>query len=270
MTQAKAVCVELLGRPTQVELEACLAAEQRVNVFGFVDLLVFFVTTLLVIAAQAFLLSLVLVCVGVCGGVLVVCIVSGVQDRAGVFKNEFPQWDAMNGGRIDSDGITLFDGASWSMYRWGSFSHAIVANNAISFVPALKSTCPVMIGQNMLVARVSGNVVEEWETFCKSSVNLLLRTRTGANTDGLADDPSQMRANVELMCNRERLRSVSVESGAVSFSGDVTTRDLERISTGTAALARTSRSRVVILLLMLFGGLIFGGVSDLWLARRGF
>ena len=257
--------VELLGRPTQVELEACLAAEQRVNVFGFVGLLVFFITPLLVIAAQAFLLSLFLVCVGVCGGVIVVYVVSGVKYRAGVFKNEFPQWDAMDGGRIDSDGIALFDGDSWSMYRWGWFSHAIVANNAISFIPALKSKCPVMIGQNMLVSGVSGNVVEEWETFCKSSVNLLLRTRTGANTDGLADDPSQMRANVELMCNRERLRSVSVESGAVSFSGDVTTRDLERISTGTAELARTSRSRVVILLLLLFGGLIFGGVSDLWL-----
>jgi len=257
--------VELLGRPTQVELEACLAAEQRVNVFGFVGLLVFFITPLLVIAAQAFLLSLFLVCVGVCGGVIVVYVVSGVQYRAGVFKNEFPQWDAMDGGRIDSDGITLFDGDSWSMYRWGWFSHAIVANNAISFIPAVKSKCPVMIGQNMLLSGVSGNVVEEWETFCKCSVNLLLRTRTGANTGGMADDPSQMRANVELMCNRERLRSVSVEPGAISFSGDVTTRDLERISTGTAELARTSRSRVVILLLMLFGGLIFGGVSDLWL-----
>lgn len=257
--------VELLGRPTQVELEACLAAEQRVNVFGFVGLLVFFITPLLVIAAHAFLPSLFLVCVGVCGGVIVVYVVSGVQYRAGVFKNEFPQWDAMDGGRIDSDGITLFDGDSWSMYRWGWFSHAIIANNAISFIPALKSKCPVMIGQNMLVSGVSGNVVEEWERFCKSSVDLLLRSRTGANTDGLADDPSQMRANVELMCNRERLRSVPVESGAVSFSGDVTTRDLERISTGTAALPRTTRSRVVILLLMLFGGLIFGGVSDLWL-----
>ena len=257
--------VEILRGPTQVELEACLAAEQRVNVFGFVGLLVFFITPLLVIAAQAFLPSLFLVCVGVCGGVIVVYVVSGVQYRAGVYKNEFPQWDAMDGGRIDSDGITLFEGDSWSMYRWGWFSHAIVANNAISFIPALKSKCPVMIGQNMLVSGVSGHVVEEWERFCKSSVDLLLRSRTGANTDGLADDPSQMRANVELMCNRERLRSVPVESGAVSFSGDVTTRDLERISTGTAALPRTTRSRVVILLLMVFGGLIFGGVSDLWL-----
>ena len=253
--------VDFVGRPTQKELRACLAAEQRGNVLGVVGLLVVLITPLLVAAANTFLPSLFLICLGVCGAVSVVCTVSGVRYRAGVFKNEFPQWDSMDGAQIDSDGITLVEGDSWLMYRWGWFSHAFVANNGILFVPALKSKCPVLIGQNMLVGGVSGNVASEWKTFCKLSVELLTPSRNGVNKKRLNIDPTQKHLNVELICNRERLRTVSLEPGAIPFSGDVTTSDLELIAIDAAALRRTLRSRIVIGLLLIFGGLLVAGIS---------
>ena len=257
--------VELVGRPKQKDLRACLVAEQRINVVGLAVAFVSLITPMVVIVVERFPLGLLVMSVGVCGLLMVAYVVSAVRYRAGVFRNAFPQWDAADGGRIDSDGIALFEGESWVLYRWGWFSHAIVADHAISFVPNLRSKCPVLIGQDMLVTEVSGNALDEWETFIKLSVDLLERSRTTFYRNRQAIDPTQVRSNVELMCNRERLRTVVVDVGAVSFSGDVTTRDLERIATVSAVLRRTLRSRMVIGLLTLFGGLLVGGISELWL-----
>lgn len=256
--------IEFRGRPTQRELKACLSAEQRGSVLGFVGLLLFFMP-LLQIAANASSPSFFLICVGVCGWVIVLYTVSGVRYRAGLFTNEFPQWDAMDGGRIDENGITLVEGDSWFLYRWGWFSHACAANNAILFVPALQSKCPLLIGKNMLVPGRPENVVVDWKSFCNASVELLHRSQNGFYKKRLKVDSAQRRLNVELICNRERLRTVSLDSGAIPFSGDVTTRDLERISIDAVALRRTLRSRMVIGLLLIFGGLIASGISALLL-----
>ncbi len=257
--------VQLLGHPTHTELNACLAAEQRGNWLGFSALLVFFLVPALVAAANTSLPSLFLVCAGVCGGVVVMYAVSQVRYRAGVFENEFPQWAAMDGGQIDSDGITLFEGDSWLMYRWRWFSHAVVAGNVISFVPALRSKCPVLVGQNMLVYEGFEDVVSDWEAFCKSSVDFLDLSRGAFYKKRLTIDPAQTRSNVELICNRARLRTISPEPGSVSFCGDVTTRDLEQVSKHAVALTRTFRSRFVVGSLLICGGLIAGGLSALLL-----
>ncbi|MAI72364.1 MAG: hypothetical protein CMM01_15830 [Rhodopirellula sp.] len=257
--------VELVGRPTDEELQAFLAEEKSGNLVGLLGLLGFLIMPLLVVVIQHFLLGLLAIVGGVCGLILFMYIVSGVRYRAGVFKNEFPQWDAFDGGRIDSDGVTVFEGDSWSMFHWEWFSHVIVCKNVISFMPNLKSKCPVLIGQKMVCPGVSANVVGEWERVSKDAVELLERTRSAFYKNRLAIDPSQARSNMALICNRQRRRTVSVEAGAFPFSGDVSTADLERIPRGNAGLKRTRRSRLVLASVLLFGGLIVSGISELWL-----
>ena len=110
--------IEFWGSPRQRELKACLSAEQRGSVLGFVGSLLFLMP-LLQIAANTSYPSFLLICVGVCGWVIVLYTLSGVWYRAGLFTNEFPQWDAMDGGRIDEHGITLVEGGSWFLCGGG-------------------------------------------------------------------------------------------------------------------------------------------------------
>ena len=256
--------LELVGCPTSQQLRCFIAAERSLSLAGSMAIICL-ISPLLIISFVEALPGLFAISIGVSGLVLVMHIVSTVQYRVGLFKNQYPQWDALDGGRIDSNGLTLFDGDSWLLYRWVWFSHAIVTRSAISFIPCLQSKCPVLVGETMLLSGASGNAIEEWELFSKSAVDQLERSQGAFYKHRLNIDPSRTRSNLELICDRGRHRTVATEAGAVEFSGDVTTRDLEQIPEGIGDLTRTRRSLVVIVLITLFGGLIAGGVSELWL-----
>lgn len=255
--------VELSGRPTDNELRSCLAAEQGISLQGFVGLMFFFVSPMALIAINERLVALGAVIAGFGGFMAIVYCVSGVRYRAGVFKNTFPDWDSVDAGKSSTDGITLFLGDSWMFYRWDWFSHAVMGRLAILLAPKLRTKCPVVIGQNMLVCDVPANAVDDWERFSKSSSEVLETTQTSSNSKREEVDQTQGGAVAQLMCDRNRSRTISCEAGAVNFSGDISTQDLVRASTGDVELKRTRRSRIVIGLLLSCGALIAGGLSDL-------
>ncbi len=136
--------LELVGCPTSQQLRCFIAAERSLSLAGSMAIICL-ISPLLIISFVEALPGLFAISIGVSGLVLVMHIVSTVQYRVGLFKNQYPQWDALDGGRIDSNGLTLFDGDSWLLYRWVWFSHAIVTRSAISFIPCLQSKCPVLV-----------------------------------------------------------------------------------------------------------------------------
>jgi len=200
---------------------------------------------------------------GVCGlGGLIVA-VSTVRYRVGLFTNQFPHWNSMNRGRVSVVGISVFDGESWTLHRWDWFSHAIVAKSVICFFPAGQSKCPVFVGKAMLQPNVHAKVNEEWLDFDKAVRRQLVRERTLFQKQGTAIDHSRGRRNMELFADQQRERTVTIESGAIPFSGDVTTDDLQEIPEGNRGGLRTLRSQIVLVMLWVFTGLVIGGISEL-------
>ena len=250
--------VLLEGAPTDQQLRSILKTEQKGSLFGVVSLVVgpFLMLAMLAIMPALFVISL-----GFYGLAFVTHFVSMMGYRVGMFKNQFPQWNAMDGGRIGADGITLFAGDSWSLYRWDYFSHAIVTKTAVSLVPNLKSKCPVLIGDTMLQSGLSGKSVEDWREFIKGLGVQFEHVRGVFYKYPPSIDPRRRSENLKVMCDRQRTRSIDLEAGAIPFSGGVTTDDVGRIPDGMVGLTRTSRSRIVVALLMLFAGLILGGTS---------
>ena len=261
--------IRLVGHPTDEELRSCLSphtgGKRSFSEVGLAFLLLFLVTPFFLAAIAASLPGLFAIFLGVFGVVFLACVVSGVHYRAGVLKNEFPQWDAGRARRVDADGVTLFEGDSWSLYRWEWFRHAIVSETAMLFVPELKSKFPVLIGASMVQSGDAGNVCQEWDVLSKLSVDLLKRGRAEYDEHLDESNPPRKQSHLELICDRNRGRTVTVDAGAVPFSGDVLTRDLEHEAFADIGWQRTRRSRFVVALLMIFGGLMFGGISDLWL-----
>ncbi len=248
----------LKGAPTDQQLRSILKTEQKGSLLGVVSLVV---GPFLMLAMLAIMPALFVIGLGFYGLAFVTHFVSMMGYRVGMFKNQFPQWNAMDGGRIGADGITLFAGDSWSLYRWDYFSHAIVTKTAVSLVPNLESKCPLLIGDTMLQSALSGKPVEDWRQFIKALGVQLEHVRGVFYKYRPSIDPKRRSENLKVMCDRQRARSIDLEAGAIPFSGDVTTDDVGRIPGGMVGLTRTSRSRVVVALLMLFAGLILGGTS---------
>jgi len=250
----------LAGRPTDQQLLAILKTEQTGCLLGVVLLSI---GPLLIPAMGEIPPAFIAISVGLYGLAVITHVVSMLRYRVGVFKNQFPHWNAMDGGLVGSEGITLYGGDSWSLYRWESFSHAIVTTSAISIRPNLQSKCPVLIGNTMLQSELSGNPVDDWGRFIKALESQFAHARGSFDKNRTNIDPKRRAENLKVMCDRKRARSIAIEAGAIPFSGEVTTHDVERLPAGVAGLRRTMRSRLVSALLMLFATLILGGVSAL-------
>ena len=118
------------GDPTDQHLKTHLTIEQSVTALSILGVLL---TPVFILPLHLFEPAVFVMASGVCGSVVLAHIVSTVQYRAALFKNQHPQWNEMDGWKTCAEGITLFHGDSWLFYRWGWFSHAIVAKTRFFF-----------------------------------------------------------------------------------------------------------------------------------------
>ncbi|MDB4770532.1 hypothetical protein OAG60_00505 [bacterium] len=232
----------LVGDPTAQHLKTHLAIEQSVTALSILGVLL---TPVILLPLHLFKPAVFVMASGVCGSVFLAPIVSMVQYRAALFKNNHPPWMV---------GKFVLRELRCSMETHGFFIAGVgLASRLLpkrdSFFPPGQSKCHVLVGKRMLQFATPSGVKDEWRSLRGLVQFQLVRRRLSLiRKQGVARDPSKAGRNVEFIFDRERGQTVPIEAGAFPVSGVVNTKYVERRPATVRESTRMMRSLIVVAL----------------------